>query len=244
MLKNKEQMLPLDIPENMDSIAVIGPLADVWYQDWYGGKAPYTKTLKQGIEDIAGKEIPCADGRDRVIFRYQEKGITIAEDGTLYMSETPDVFIMDDWGEGSFTFRSVRTGKYMNATFPKDEDGEKGQGYIAAQKDEPFDWFVMEIFHLIRQEDGKVQLTERFGSPVQVDENDSLIYRKEGGEATSFSMEIVESGLESACRMAQGRDTIILALGCNSMINAKEEVDRTTIHLPPVQEKLLEKYIR
>lgn len=33
LLQNK-QMLPLD-PE--EDIAVIGPLADVWYKDWYSG---------------------------------------------------------------------------------------------------------------------------------------------------------------------------------------------------------------
>ncbi len=33
---------------------------------------------------------------------------------------------------------------------------------------------------------------------------------------------------------------MILALGCNSMINAKEEVDRGTIELPPAQRRLME----
>ena len=45
LLQNK-QMLPLD-PE--EDIAVIGPLADVWYKDWYSGIPPYFVTPLDGI---------------------------------------------------------------------------------------------------------------------------------------------------------------------------------------------------
>ncbi len=258
LLKNEKEMLPLSLPEDGASMALIGPLADEWYQDWYGGKAPYRKTLRQGLQEVSGKEIPCADGRDRIVFRCQGKGVRIGEDGVLFLSETeePDVFIKDDWGSGSFTFRSVRTGKYMNARFPA-ENGEKGmKGQIAAEKEETFDWFVMEIFHLEEIGNGSVRITERFGEPLRVDADGRLIYCKEKakagneeegkedgrryGEAAEFCMEVVESGLENACKLAENRDVVILALGCNSMINAKEEVDRTTIALPPVQETLME----
>lgn len=261
LLKNENEMLPLALPEDGASMALIGPLADEWYQDWYGGKAPYRKTLKQGLQEVSGKEIPCADGRDRVVLRCQGKGVRIAEDGTLFLSETeePDVFIKDDWGSGSFTFRSVRTGKYMNARFPA-ENGEKGmKGQIAAEKEEAFDWFVMEIFHLEETGNGLVRITERFGEPLRVDADGHLIYCKEKGkagrgeeetkderdgkeygDAAEFHIEVVEAGLEKACKLAENRDVVILALGCNSMINAKEEVDRTTIALPPAQEALLE----
>lgn len=39
LLKNETEILPLS--EDIDSMAVIGPLADVWYQDWYGGTPFY-----------------------------------------------------------------------------------------------------------------------------------------------------------------------------------------------------------
>ena len=38
---------------------------------------------------------------------------------------------------------------------------------------------------------------------------------------------------------ARSKKTVVMALGCNPMINAKEEVDRTTIALPDDQERLL-----
>ena len=46
MLLQNKQMLPLD-PE--EDIAVIGPLADVWYKDWYSGIPPYFVTPLDGI---------------------------------------------------------------------------------------------------------------------------------------------------------------------------------------------------
>lgn len=238
LLKNEKETLPLS--RDTESMAVIGPLADMWYQDWYGGTPFYKKTLRQGICEVTGKEIPCADGWDRVVFRYQDKGVAIAKDGALCLSDEPDVFIKNDWGNGNFTFQSVRTGKYMNAEKEAEKDGQAGKGMIAVRKAEIFDWFVMELFHLIGQEDGTVRITERFGNFIRIDEDDRLVYGKEKEEAAAFRMEIVESGITKAAGLAAGRDVVILALGCNSMINAKEEVDRTTINLPPAQEALLE----
>lgn len=144
LLKNENEILPVT-EEKWESAALIGPLSDVWYPDWYGGTPPYQKTLRQGIREVTGKEILCADGRDRVIFKYGNKGAAVAEDGTLILSEHPAV----------------------------------------------------------------------------------------------FELEIVENGLKQACELAKNSELVILALGCNSMVNAKEEVDRTTLALPPVQEQLL-----
>ncbi|MGN0294546.1 MAG: glycoside hydrolase family 3 C-terminal domain-containing protein [Lachnospiraceae bacterium] len=244
LLKNQGNMLPLPLPDRENQVAVIGPMADMWYPDWYGGMPPYTRTLKQGLEEIAGRDIACADGRDRVIFRLGDRGVAIREDGTLCLSHTPDIFICDDWGEGSLTFQSARTGKFMNTRLPGEHDAPSERGRIAAEKEATLDWFVMEIFHLERLENGTVHLLERFGSAVQIDEDGSLVSMREDGEPAEFHLEIVESGLEKAKELARTCDTVILALGCNSMVNAKEEVDRTTICLPPAQEALLEEIVR
>lgn len=237
LLKNQNSKLPLSIPEKEGSLALIGPMADMWYPDWYGGTPVYTKTLKQGMEEVTKKEIPCADGRDRVVFRYGKQGVAIGADGTLCLSNLPDVFIMDDWGEGSLTFQSARTGRFMNTRLV-DDPAERGR--IAAERENTLDWFVMEIFHLVKLENGKIHLTERFGSPIKIDGDGRLVSMREEGEPAEFTLEVVESGLEKARKMAKQCDTVILALGCNSMINAKEEVDRNTIALPLAQKRLLE----
>ena len=259
LLKNEGKLLPLD-PAAADSIALIGPLGDAWNQDWYGGKAYCETTLYQGLQKIT--QMPFVDGLDRIVLRCGEKGLAVSSDGAMYLAEEPDVFIKEDWGEGSFAFRHVRSGKYMNTRFYPNKAKAEDMGRLAADAERTFDWFVMEIFHLEEKGTGSFQLTNRFGSPFMLGEDGSL-WSMKGGEKIGptvgiemasaetakrdmalseilFRMEVVESGVEKAVQLAKEQKTVILALGCNPMINAKEEVDRSTILLPPEQEKLLD----
>lgn len=264
LLKNENNMLPLDSAYGAGDIALIGPLGDAWYQDWYGGKAYAKSTLRQGIEKILGKGIAFADGLDRVVFRCGDMGIAVRPDGTLGLEKEPDVFIKEDWGEGCLTFRCVRTGKYMNTRMYLEPEEACELGRIAAEKDSTFDWFVMEIFHLEEQGDGTVILTNRFDFPVSVREDGSLwsmqngeqvgptvgidleivssdtasLNNREKVQAARFTVEVVKSGIEEAVKLAESSRIVLLALGCNSMI-PKEEVDRSTIALPKSQEALL-----
>ena len=243
LLKNEGGVLPLDAALNAKDIALIGPMADAWYQDWYGGTPPFTTTLKEGVEEILGCEVDAADGLDRVtltvVHNDKDMGIAIGEDGALILSDEPEIFIRQDWGEGSITYRSVHTGKYMNTRLYPDKDKSQDIGLIAAEKDAAFDWFVMEIFHEQPCENGNVVLANRFGSPVQVCE-DGHLRSMLPGDGAQFRIKVVEAGIDKACRLAEQKKIVVLALGCSSMINAKEEVDRSTIDLPPAQEALLE----
>jgi beta-glucosidase len=244
LLKNDGDLLPLDPTTPASDLALIGPLGDAWYQDWYGGEAPYHKTLRQGLQSFI-QEIPYADGLDRVIFWHEGKGITITDDEKLILTEQPDVFIKENWGEGSYTFRSVRTGKYMRIRMPKDDVNDGKFGDLDVKADCAFDWFVLEIFHFTEAaastEDCKelsFTLQTRFHTPVCLSEMGYLVSMQEG-EELRFRMEIVENGIAKAKSLAEGKKAVILALGCHSMINAKEEVDRQTLDLPPDQEQLL-----
>lgn len=232
LLKNEGGVLPL---RETEGIALIGPYADVWYHDWYGGEPPYRSTLLEGIEKAAGIRPDMADGEDRVIFRYRDKTVALSDDGSLVLSDQPEVFVKQEWGEEKYTFYSERTGKYWNLVLQREAAGEVP---IRADKEEPFDWFVTEIFHLHREEDHLVSLTTRMDMPVTVGADGKLTSAADG-TAAKFAMEMVESGLERACRLAKKSKTVLLALGCHPLINAKEEVDRRSLALPPAQEELL-----
>ena len=58
--------------------------------------------------------------------------------------------------------------------------------------------------------------------------------------AADLTVEIVSSGIERAKALAKSAKKVIVALGCNPVVNAKEEIDRSTIAMIPSQEKLLE----
>ncbi len=59
-------------------------------------------------------------------------------------------------------------------------------------------------------------------------------------EAATLRAEIVSDGIERARALARKAGKVIVALGCHPMMNAKEEIDRDTIEMIPLQEKLLE----
>ncbi len=239
LLKNEGHVLPLKSTLDASELAVVGPLADEWYQDWYGGKPYYKTTLRQGMEEIKGAKIACADGFDKVVFRCGDKGLAVDEQERLVLSDKPDVFVKQDWGAGSLAFRCVRTGRFLSIAMPTRPGQKVEMGAVLANKEEPFSWFVTEIFHMKELGDGKVQLSNRFHMPVELSD-DGFFTSMKGGEAATLTMEVVEDGVKAVLDAVDGKKQVIVALGCNSMINAKEEVDRQTIELPPVQKKLLD----
>ncbi len=59
-------------------------------------------------------------------------------------------------------------------------------------------------------------------------------------EAETLTVEMVSNGIERAKALAAKAKKVIVALGCDPVVNAKEEVDRGTIEMIPMQEKLVE----
>ena len=59
-------------------------------------------------------------------------------------------------------------------------------------------------------------------------------------DATPLRVEIVSDGIKRAKELAGKAKKVIVALGCNPVMNAKEEIDRSTIDMIPLQQKLLE----
>ncbi len=59
-------------------------------------------------------------------------------------------------------------------------------------------------------------------------------------DATILTAETVSDGIERAKALAKSAKKVIVAVGCNPVVNAKEEIDRSTIEMIPMQEKLVE----
>ena len=230
LLKN-DGLLPLDMAERA---ALIGPMADTWYQDWYGGEPPCKKTIHDGMTAL-GVSHEAFDGWHRVKLMFGDKGVTVNDDGFIALTDTPDLFAMEDWGEGYTTFRCVRTGKYLGIA-REGQSPLKGNR-LSAQSAMPFNWFVLEIFHLA-QEGEKTLLLNCFHWPVTA-VGDSLTFGAEH-TGTPLRIDVVEDGVARAAELARQADCAILALGQCPMIPAKEERDRHTLLLPPHQRKLMQ----
>jgi len=239
LLKNDEDFLPLS-GLKAEEMALIGPMADQWFTDWYCGTPAYTKTLRDGLRELGYGDIPYDDGCDRITLHYQGKNVAADEKGRLVLTDGPaEVFIREDWGEGTATLRSVRTGLLINEVLgaPEGVDDKNIGGSLWVSKEKAFDWFVLEIVRFVNKGESVV-LQDRFHYPFCVEKDGSINIRKDS-EGTAFTVKIVEKGSERAAKLARGKKAVILAVGCHSLINAKEEVDRNTLDMPEIQAELL-----
>ena len=139
------------------------------------------------------------------------------------------------WNIGdSYTLQNERTKLFLtvHAGFlPVPNAGE-----IRNDEKDAFDWFVNEIFRLIPQEDVTYVLENRFHYPVYLNEQGEFYSMKPDVEGVRFTVRTVGNGIAEAVELAKRKKIVLLALGCNPVINAKEEVDRTTLDLPPMDD--------
>ncbi|MCR5767154.1 MAG: glycoside hydrolase family 3 C-terminal domain-containing protein [Lachnospiraceae bacterium] len=262
LLKN-DGILPIK-DEEQGSCVLIGPVGDKWYQDWYGGAAPEKISLLEGLKESFVRsghegEIRYFDGCDRVALKSGDTYLALEEDGKIRLSGTRDVFVLEDWGEGSFTFRHETTGKYMITQLTGEategivaaEEAEKVlrliTGRVCAESDRIFSWFDLEVFRMEEEGGDKTIIRDRFGNRLFADKDGYIVAAE--AEATvdekilttlSFTVEKISCGIEEAVSAAAGAGKVILALGHNPMVNAKEEIDRATIGFIPYQQKLFD----
>lgn len=234
LLKN-DGLLPLN--NNMPSAAVIGPLADEAFTDWYSGTPPYRITPLQGItEKMNGRKVNFHTGLDQVRLRSAASGqyVTLADDNRLLFgtneSSEAALFERNDWGWGSVTLRLVSSGKFVTET-------ENGLQAIA---DEARGWFVKEAFGLETLPDGTTVMTSWEGKPVILDEQGRLTIGADGAEAAPFMVETVQDGIEAAAAATKAAETAIVFVGNSPFINGKETIDRPDIVLPPSQQQLIQ----
>ncbi|WTJ91288.1 glycoside hydrolase family 3 C-terminal domain-containing protein [Streptomyces sp. NBC_01537] len=254
LLKN-DGLLPLTGDQR---IAVVGLLADEIKLDWYSGslipgrgmslRAALAERL--GADNVVFAEgadtvrLRAADGRwlqvpDVEVAQREEEGSfnpATAEGRTdlppLTTGDEPTDLALIDWGGGAVTLRAP-TGLYLTVA----EDG-----FVRAAADRPHGWIVQETFsfepHADSAGDGhdgshllKHTGTGRYLSVAA----DGLKVAEEG---TPFSLEVVERGADAVARAAASADTVIVVAGNDAHINGRETEDRTTLALPPHQDRL------
>lgn len=240
LLENSSNTLPLDKDKSED-IALIGPLADEWSRDWYMGIAPFGHSVKEGLSSLLGKDVPVENGLDTYKILSGDKAWHIEADGTISMSSSSDgaAFYIEDRGEGYFTIRSVENGKYVQSVF--DHTDEAAIGCLRADKDDVFDWFVTCRFSICENKNGTVTIKDRFGQTVGIMPDGRLKAGKES--ETAFSFGKIKDGIEGALKASKDKETVILVLGCNPMVPAREDFDRTTLALPSGQQRLMDAMI-
>lgn len=262
LLKNENDALPLR-EEAVSKLAVVGPLADVWYKDWYCGIPPYYVTVLEGVRNtFPNTEIFYHSGLSKIRLLCGGKYIGTDKEGRVRQveKEQAETFLFTDWGCGSMTLQTESERLFVTLEDKTDK--------IKTGKKEAFAWFIRESWNLKKvseEADGKDLYTMESWDEraVGVDKDGYLVVEsrqdkdvedreKQAEKAADesmevipavFQVEVVENGAEEAVNMAKAADRAVVVLGSNPVINSKEEVDRTTLALPPAQQQLADKIL-
>jgi beta-glucosidase len=251
LLRNNDNALPLDTARNK-KVAVVGPLSDTLYEDWYSGSMPYRVTPLQGIKDRLGTNgtVASSEGVDRIALKNLTSGryLTASADAaggpltegatTAGAAQSFDVF---DWGAGKNTLRTVANGKYL---------GYSG-GTLVNNAVQPNGWFVQQQLKLDKQPDGSYVL-EYAGNEVGESWFGPNKYAVVGADgvlriaspdvagATKFGRDVVTSGVDTAVAAAKDADTAVVVVGSMPFINGREANDRSSTELAPAQQALVD----
>jgi beta-glucosidase len=221
VLKN-DGVLPLTRPPGV-RLAVVGPLAGRLGEDWYSGTMPYQVTVADGLREALRPvhgDVTCTDGADQIALRAAG-GPEIAE------------FDAFGWGEGVITLRSTVSGRYLTV---------KEDGSLVADAARPNGWVVREAFVREPQVDGTVLLrSAATGLYATVDESGrASASAPDAAAAQPFTWHVIRDGIEQAVAAMRGADGVVVVVGNDPLINGRETEDRTTLALPPSQQRLVE----
>ncbi|WP_328913610.1 MULTISPECIES: glycoside hydrolase family 3 C-terminal domain-containing protein [unclassified Streptomyces] len=260
VLLGNDGLLPLDA-DRVRTVAVVGPLADEVRTDWYSGSLiRRTSPLAAVRERLGADRVLFADGADRVRLRTADGWAHVPgsghdeptpNEGSLNPAHTPgrtDVppltvvpdrrrateLALTDWGDGLITLH-VPGGRYL--TVAQD-------GLLRAAAEQPGGWVVQETFRLVPHGDAHLLLHVGTGRHVQVSAAGLKVAAEEAGseggagEGTLFTVEYASRGVDVVTAAAAGADVVIVVAGNDPHINGRETEDRTTLALPPAQDRL------
>ncbi|MDG4797744.1 glycoside hydrolase family 3 C-terminal domain-containing protein [Micromonospora sp. WMMD1082] len=215
-------------------VAVLGPLADTVYADWYSGTLPYAVTAYQGLTGRL-PQVSTHPGADRIVLRVGDQLVGCpadAEGGPLTVGTDAAWFDVFDWGRDTVALRAVGNGRHVGA----DDDGT-----LVNDRPGPGGWVVRETFQFDPLPDGTVLLrhlaTDRY---VTVDGDGRLRVAGDDRQAgTAFGIDLVADGAAQAAALAADSDVAVVTLGNHPMVNGRETEDRVDLALPARQEAML-----
>ena len=232
LLRNSRGVLPL----KKDKLAVVGYHADMNFRDWYTGLSPKSNTILDVLTSELGRENFIFDsGNDIIALRNASNGFyfSVSEDGGLrcdspLIKETC-LFELFEWGDGAVSLKSNYNNKFMTDC-----------GVMKCTADQPFGWFVHELFYLDRNgRDCRFKNWQKRFLYVK-DEEITVSAALRAPKNSVFNIEIFSDGTERARRTATEAHQAVIFCGNNPMINARETIDRKHLRLPEKQQKNLD----
>lgn len=250
LLDNGADILPLD-PDQTSSVAVIGPLHDMVFTDFYGGSMPYEVTPLDGIAERLGgaADVTGVEGLDRVTLKDSATGRYLTATGTdpadlvVASDASPSVasqWDVNDWMADYSTLRNAENGKYLSGAF----------GPYTTSSDEPSGWYVQQQFRFEEQPDGTVLIQyvgyETNESWWWIPEHyvtvapDGTVGTGSKADAARFVPEVVSDGVDAAVAAAGQADAAVVVVGSHPFVYGRENHDRTDLALGRSQQELVD----
>jgi len=241
LLKN-DGLLPL-AQDKLKKVAVVGPLADKNYMDWYTGYSDYNISVLDGLKNLLGaQQVNYDNAYDIVALKSKATGkyLSVKEDDTVVADgdriTKAESFELHDWDFGSQNLFSLK-----NNHFLREEDGLKVDG------ENTYGWFVKEWLKFGEYHDN-VEECEPYlimdtwnDLHVTTDEQGQLVTCNLPGmsDRRQFSKDVVSDGIARAVKIAKESDVAIVCVGNDPMQVARECFDRPDIVLPKHQSDLI-----
>jgi beta-glucosidase len=243
LLKNSG-LLPLKSPR---SAAVVGPLADRLYRDWYGGQLPYKVTPLDGVKERVA-DVATGEGLERVALKHLDSGKYITATGTggddnaalVDTAPTPaSQWDLTDWAAGASTLRNAGNGNLLGGDWRS----------LDTDDPEPDGWYVSQQFALEKQADGAYLIRYAgfetveswFGLPdAYVGVTDGALGLVPKAQAARFAKEVVSDGIAAAAEQARKAETAVVVVGSHPFVHGREFHDRDNLRLGEGQLRLID----
>ncbi len=237
LLKNDPEVLPIS---EDDSVAVLGPLSDRLFEDWYSGTMPYRNTPEDGVRDrIGAEQVHTAVGADRIALRERDSGKYVTAGvgkggGVLGLSDTdaPNVQLFEtvQWTETAWTLRATANDRYVTV------DGDQ----LINSSERPAGWeVVQEAFEFVDVDDGVVLRHPSSDRYVAITDGSLHATAEQRSDATRFVRDVRHDGIETAIETASDVDVAVVVVGTHPLMGGRETRDRETLAIAPSQRELL-----
>lgn len=241
LLKN-EGLLPLS-KDKTKKVAVLGPLADKNYLDWYTGYSDYNISVYQGLKELLGDENVAYDhGYDKVAIKSNKTGkyLSVKDDETIYADGDrigkAETFEYHDWDFGSQNLLSLQNNKFV-----RKDQGIKADGLST------YGWFVKEWLKIKELSNASEARKSRLimdtwdDLHVTIDGEGKLSTSNHTGltEGRQFDKEVISDGITRAVALAREADVAVVCVGNDPLQVARECYDRPDIILPKHQSDLI-----
>jgi beta-glucosidase len=240
LLKN-DGILP--IKGKNPKIAVVGLLGEHGYKDWYTGISSYNTTILSGLRKKFGKNVEFHDGCNIIAIKsvLTNRYLSVKSDGRVVADSAKITkacrFKKIDW-DGQAVYISELNGKllYLNADDSKCPLTQAHTGFVDASGTDTYEWFGRMVLHTDNYDVCDTYKSWRKKDIAVLE--DGRLGEVECGAMTSakmFKEEILVDGFDESVRLAKKADYVIVCLGNDPMVPARECFDRTSLNFPFLQ---------